>query len=65
MQPIMNLGFDFALGKVGCPEEFRSEKNPARRREKAAYRPLGKFIPNSKLKQREQVAEVCRFRHRS
>jgi len=38
---------------------------PEHRRGKAAYRPLGKFIPNPKLKLREQVAEVCRFRHLS
>lgn len=26
---------------------------------------LGKFLPNPKLKLREQLAEVCRFRHMS
>ncbi len=28
-------------------------------------RPLGKFLPNPKLKLREQLAEVCRYRHMS
>ena len=27
--------------------------------------PLGRFLPNPKLKLREQLAEVCRFRHMS
>jgi len=61
----MHLGFDFALGKNLCPEEFTQEMQPEHRRAKAAYRPLGKFIPNPKFKLREQVAEVCRFRHLS
>src|SRR5688572_2090618 len=26
-------------------------------------KPLGRFLPNPKLKLREQLAEVCRFRH--
>ena len=30
-----------------------------------ASRPLGRFLPNPKLKLREQLAEVCRFRHMS
>lgn len=28
-------------------------------------RPLGRFLPNPKLKLREQLAEVCRYRHMS
>jgi len=27
--------------------------------------PLGRFLPNPKLKLREQLTEVCRFRHMS
>jgi len=57
----MHLRFDFALGKSLRPEELTREMKPEHHRAKAAYRPLGKFIPNPKLKLREQVAEVCRF----
>jgi len=32
---------------------------------KASGKALGKFLPNPKLKLREQLAEVCRFRHMS
>ena len=37
--------------------------NPNQRRAKAAYRPVGRFIPNPKLMLRKQLAGVCRFKH--
>jgi hypothetical protein len=56
---------NFLLGKLIYPEEFTDEMRSQNYRRKAAFRPLGRFIPNPKLKLREQVAEVCRFKHLS
>jgi hypothetical protein len=53
----MFLDFDFALGKSRCPDEFTEGMRPEQYRGKSArHRPLGRFIPNSKFKLREQVA---------
>jgi len=54
----------FVLVEQGVCEIFRRIITPGKTTIGVA-KPLGRFLPNPKLKLREQLGEVCRYRHMS
>jgi hypothetical protein len=62
LSPDSTLNPGFVLVQPGVFEIFGANINPGNTTVSPSD-PLGRFLPNPKLKLREQLAEVCRFRH--
>lgn len=61
---VPTLNPEFSLVQRGVFEIFGSNINPGITTVSLSE-PLGRFLPNPKLKLREQLTEVCRYRHLS